>query len=77
VNENLVADGRLSIAVSDQQLAAKSPLWSTVAGTILFRHKHRFALSLVGVDANYVRLTFDVGDTQKIAEFRGDSAPQQ
>ena len=77
VNENSVADGRLSIAVSDRQLAAESPLWSTVAGTISFRHKRRFALSLVGVDANYVRLTFDVDDRQKIAEFRDNSAPQQ
>ncbi len=77
VNENSVADGQLSIAVSDRQLAAESPLWSTVAGAISFRRKRRFALSLVGVDANYVRLTFNVGDTQKIAEFRDDSVPHQ
>lgn len=77
VNENSAADGQLSIAVSDRQLAAESPLWSAVAGTIPFRHKRRFALSLIGVDANYVRLTFDVADTQKVAEFRDDSVPQQ
>ena len=77
VNENPAADGQLSIAVSDRQLAVESPLWSTVARTISFRHKRRFALSLVGVDANYVRLTFDIGDMQKIAEFRDDAVPQQ
>jgi hypothetical protein len=77
VNENAATDGRLSIAVSDRQLAAESPLWSTVEGTIPFRQKRRFALSLVGVDANYVRLTFDVGDARKIARFRNDSVPQQ
>jgi len=60
VNENAAAEGQLLIAVSNQPLAVDSPLWRTVEGTIRFRHKRLFTLSLVGVEANYVRLTFQV-----------------
>jgi len=60
VNENGRAEGRMSIAVADQALAPNSPAWKPVAGSVPFRHQRRFALSLVGVEANYVRLTFEV-----------------
>lgn len=60
VNENAAAEGRLSIAVSNHSLAADSPKWSPVEGAIRFRHKRLFMVSLVGVEANYVRLTFRV-----------------
>ena len=60
VNENAVAEGQLLIAVSNQPLVADSPLWSAVEGAIRFRHKRFFALSLVGVEAKYVRLTFQI-----------------
>jgi hypothetical protein len=60
VNENAAAEGQLSIAVSNHSLAADSPKWSTVEGAIRFRHKRLFLVSLVGVEANYVRLTFRV-----------------
>ncbi|MGH8095308.1 MAG: hypothetical protein ACREIF_17890 [Chthoniobacterales bacterium] len=70
VNENLSAEGRLSIAVSDRPLAAESAQWRAVQGAIPFRHKRRFLLSLVGVEANYVRLTFEVDRAKKIDETR-------
>lgn len=60
VNENAAAQGEFSIAVSNQLLAADSPHWSVVEGRIRFRHKRLFTVSLVGVEANYVRLTFRV-----------------
>jgi hypothetical protein len=60
VNENAAAEGQLLIAVSSRSLAADSPKWSTVKGAIRFRHKRLFTVSLVGVEANYVRLTFRV-----------------
>ena len=60
VNENAVAEGQLLIAVSNQPLVADSPFWSAVEGAIRFRHKRLFALSLVGVEAKYVRLTFQI-----------------
>jgi hypothetical protein len=67
VNENSRAAGRMSIAVSDRALAANSPSWETVAGAIPFQHKRRFALSLVGVEASYVRLTFEVDAAPRVA----------
>jgi len=60
INENSAAEGQLLIAVSNQPLVADSPLWSAVGGAIRFRHKRLFMLSLVGVEAKYVRLTFQV-----------------
>ena len=60
VNENAAAEGELSIAVSKQSLAADSPQWSAVEGTVRFRKKRLFTVSLVGVEANYVRLNFRV-----------------
>ena len=60
VNQNAAAQGQLLIAVSNQALLVDSPLWSAVEGAIRFRHKRLFAVSLVGVEAKYVRLTFHV-----------------
>ncbi len=60
VNENAAAEGELSIAVAQLPLAADSPQWRTVEGTIRFRKKRLFTISLVGVEANYVRLNFEV-----------------
>src|SRR5262245_4621015 len=60
VNENAVAEGQLLIAASNQPLGADSALWSAVEGAIRFRHKRFFTLSLIGVEAKYVRLTFKI-----------------
>ncbi len=60
VNENAAAEGELSIAVSQKSLAADSPRWNAVEGKVHFRKKRLFTVSLVGVEANYVRLTFRV-----------------
>ncbi|MDQ3198735.1 MAG: hypothetical protein M3Q46_06040 [Verrucomicrobiota bacterium] len=78
LNENIRAAGRLSIAVSNQRLAPDSPEWSTVEGVVPFRHKRRFTLSLVGIEANYVRLTFQVEppDEAKSASYSGIAVAQ-
>jgi hypothetical protein len=65
-NENMAAEGRLLIAISNERLAANNPNWSAVAGTIPFRHKRLFDLSLIGVEAEFVKLTFQVEDTGEI-----------
>jgi hypothetical protein len=77
VNGNAAAEGKLSIAVSNERLAPGSPKWSTVGGAINFRHKRLFALSLVGVAANYVKLTFQVDDSDRIErrDLQAASAP--
>jgi hypothetical protein len=67
VNENAAAEGRLSIAVANERLAADNPRWSVVDGAIRFRHKRRFALSLDGIEAHYVKLTFEVDSLEGVA----------
>ena len=65
-NENMAAEGRLLIAVSNARLAANNPKWSAVAGAIPFRHKRLFDLSLIGVETEFVKLTFQVEDPGEI-----------
>ncbi len=66
VNENRTAEGKLSIAIANERLAANDPKWSAVEGAIPFRHKRLFALSLIGVEAKFVKLTFQVPAPKKI-----------
>jgi len=65
VNENREAKGKLSIAISNERLAVDNPRWSMVEGAVPFRHKRRFALSLIGIEAKFVKLTFQVDDFKK------------
>lgn len=75
VNENRVARGKLSIAVSDERLDADNPNWRTVDGAIPFRQKKLFALSLLGVEAKFVKLTFLVEAPEKITSCLGAGQP--
>jgi len=67
VNENAAVQGELKISVSNDKLVASDPRWTSVDGVILFRHKRLFNLSMVGVEANYVKLSFHVGKSDRIA----------
>ncbi|HEY2615001.1 MAG TPA: hypothetical protein VGI42_04780 [Chthoniobacterales bacterium] len=60
VNENAAAQGELKIAVANKPLAARSPDWTDVNGSIAFAHKRLINLSMVGVEARYLRLSFQV-----------------
>ena len=60
VNENAAAGGTLKIAVSNEALPANSARWIQVDGNVSFRHKRLFNLSVVGVEAKFVRITFSV-----------------
>ena len=60
VNENAAARGTLKIAVSNEALAPNSSRWTPVDGNVSFRHKRLFDLSVVGVEAKFVRVTFSV-----------------
>jgi hypothetical protein len=60
LNENGKARGELKISVSNHRLAAKSAEWKEVEGTIPFAHKRLFGVSLLGIEAKYVRLSFRV-----------------
>lgn len=67
VNENASARGELKIAVSNYRLPATSPKWVEVDGRIPFTNKRLFNVSLVGVEARYVKLSFDVEKGGRIA----------
>jgi hypothetical protein len=67
VNENIAARGELRIAVSNDSLPASDPRWSPVDGNIRFSHKRLFNLSMVGVEAKYVKLSFYVEKEGRIA----------
>jgi len=65
-NESVAANGTFSIATASRRLAANDVNWNVVAGAVRFRQKRQFNLSLVGVDAKFVRLTFQVDRAGKI-----------
>jgi hypothetical protein len=67
INENASARGDLKIAVSNYQLPANSSKWNDVDGAVSFSHKRLFNLSLVGVEAKYVKLSFHVEQSGRIA----------
>jgi hypothetical protein len=60
LNENGKARGELKIAVSNQKLAPNSSEWKEVEGVIPFAHKRLFGVSLLGIEAKFVRLSFHV-----------------
>ncbi len=67
VNENATARGNLKIAVSNHNLGAKSPKWVEVDGNIPFTNKRLFNVSMMGVEARYVKLSFNVEKGGRIA----------
>ena len=67
VNENAEVKGEMKIAISNFRLPADSPKWVEVSGKTAFIHKRRFNLSMVGVEARYVKLSFHVEKGAPIA----------
>lgn len=67
LNENGKARGELKISVSNKRLAPTSPDWKEVEGVIPFSHKRLFGVSLLGIEAKYVRLSFRVEKQAPIA----------
>jgi hypothetical protein len=67
INEETVR-GALKIAVANSLLSPTDPNWNAVSGDISFRHKRLFNLSMVGVEAKYVKLSFRVSKEDRIAE---------
>src|SRR5437870_3831012 len=60
INENTAARGELRIAVSNEKLSADSDKWTPVDGAVSFKRKRLFNVSMLGVEAKYIRLTFHV-----------------
>lgn len=67
LNENAAAEGEMKIAVSNYRLAPESPKWTEVNGSVAFSRKRLFNLSMVGVEARYVKLSFRVQKGGRIA----------
>jgi hypothetical protein len=67
VNENASAEGEMQISVSNYRLAPHSPKWIEVSGSTPFTRQRHFDLSLLGVEARYVKLSFRVEKTGRIA----------
>ena len=67
VNENAEVKGEMRIAVSNFRLPANSPKWIEVRGKTALLHKRRFNLSMVGVEAHYVKLSFNIEKRGRIA----------
>ena len=67
VNENAQAEGELRIAIANYQLPPESSKWTSVDGAVSFSRKRLFNLSLVGVEARYVKLSFRVEKSGSIA----------
>ena len=67
INENAAAAGQLKISVSNDPLPAASTEWVEVDGDITFSHKRLFNVSMVGVEARYMKLSFDVAKAVRLA----------
>jgi hypothetical protein len=67
VNENPAVRGELQIAFADSSLPANDPKWNAVSGKIAFANKRLFNLSMLGVNAKYVKLSFRVEKDSRIA----------
>jgi len=66
INQNAAACGEFEIAVSDCHLAADSPQWVDVEGIVPFAHKRLFNLSMVGINARYLKLSFRVKSNARV-----------
>lgn len=67
LNENGTAEGELRIAVSNYRLSPGSSRWTDVNGRVPFTGKRLFNLSMVGIEARYVKLSFHVQKGGRIA----------
>src|SRR3954469_15997754 len=67
VNENAATQGDLTIAVSNYRLSAHSQKWNEVNGRTAFSVKRLIDLSLLGIEARYVKLTFHAAKAGRIA----------
>jgi hypothetical protein len=67
LNENAAARGQVSISVSNYALPIKSSKWIEVEHLIRFADNRLFEISLLGVEAKYVKLSFHVEKPGRIA----------
>ena len=74
INENKPARGELRIAVANEKLSADSDKWMSVEGAVPFKRKRLFNVSMLGVEAKYVRLTFHVEHEENVGPLNASEA---
>lgn len=67
VNENATATGEFYVAVSNYRLPARSAKWNEVNSGAAFTGKRLVDLSLLGIEARYVKISFRVAKGGQIA----------
>ena len=76
VNDNAEVQGDMRIAVSEHRLPADSSKWTDVSGKTEFSGTRLFNLSMIGVEARFVKLSFRVEKGDQIATAQFESADQ-
>jgi hypothetical protein len=74
INENKPARGELRIAVAKEKLSADSDKWISVDGAVSFKRKRLFNVSMLGVEAKYVRLTFHIEHEENVGRVNASEA---
>jgi hypothetical protein len=74
INENKPARGELRIAVANEKLSADSDKWTSVDGAVSFKRKRLFNVSMLGVEAKYVRLAFHIEHEENVGRVTGSEA---
>lgn len=67
VNGDAMAEGELTIAVSNYRLPAASSKWVSAGASIPFSHQRLISASLLGTEARYLKLSFHVQKAGRIA----------
>jgi hypothetical protein len=74
INVNKPARGELRIAVANEKLSADSDKWTSVDGAVSFKRKRLFNVSMLGVEAKYVRLTFHIEHEENFGRVNASEA---
>ena len=74
INENKPARGEFRIAVANEKLSADSDKWTSADGAVPFKHSRLFNVSILGVEAKYVRLTFHVEHEKNVGPLNAPEA---
>ena len=74
INENKPVRGEFRIAVANEKLSANSDKWTSVEGAVSFKRKRLFNVSMLGVEAKYVRLTFHVEHEENVGSLNASEA---
>jgi len=74
INENKPARGKLRIAVANEKLSADSDKWTSVDGAVSFKRKRLFNVSMLGVEAKYVRLAFHIEHEERVGRLNAAEA---